>query len=393
VETGAVGTTPQSAYSLAVTAFVGGGMGFRSFTGGFFSFLVIFVGINALIWFGWTREITDPHRNSGDLLRIGYILGYESPHQNIDDLPRRHIRANEYKKQPVDMVTVGDSYSIGGGGGRNSHYQDYIASLQGLTVLNAPVAGNFGNTGGYAPVLALSRLINSGYLDIIKPKYVLLESGERYAIQRLTSEFTLQETATIEEIDGSIGKPHVDEKQTKNALFDFHFINDGNWKFIGNNLQYLFSDKAVGSKVIISKLNRRFFSSDRGDQLIFHKEDAKHTKYSTPAGVAEANQNLNRLAAVLKAKGITLVFMPIVNKLNLYEPYLRKQRYPRSIFFEELRKLPKEYLLIDTKEILSRALEKGELDIYHQGDSHWTWKASEAIFSSIRISEMDHAAH
>ena len=165
------------------------------------------------------------------------------------------------------------------------------------------------------------------------------------------------------------------------------------WKFIGNNLQYLFSDKAVGSKVIISKLNRRFFSSDQGDQLIFHKEDAKHTKYSTPAGVAEANQNLNRLAAVLKTKGITLVFMPIVNKLNLYEPYLRKQRYPRSIFFEELRKLPKEYLLIDTKEILSRALEKGELDIYHQGDSHWTWKASEAIFSSIRISEMAHAAH
>ena len=74
----------------------------------------------------------------------------------------------------------------------------------------------------------MSRLINSGYLDIIKPKYVLLESGERYAIQRLTSEFTLQETATIEEIDSSIGKPHVDEKQTKNALFDFHFINDGN---------------------------------------------------------------------------------------------------------------------------------------------------------------------
>ena len=118
-------------------------MGFRSFTGGFFSFLVIFVGINALIWFGWTRDITDPHRNSGDLLRIGYILGYESPHQNVDDLPRRHIRANEYKKQPVDMVTVGDSFSIGGGGGRNSHYQDYIASLQGLTVSERTSCGEF----------------------------------------------------------------------------------------------------------------------------------------------------------------------------------------------------------------------------------------------------------
>ena len=368
-------------------------MGFRRFTVGFLSFLVIFVGINALVWFGWTREITDPRRNAGDLLRIGYILGHVAPRQNIDDLPRRHIRASEYRKQPVDMVTVGDSYSMGGGGGRNSHYQDYIASLQGLTVLNAPVTGTFGIAGGYAPVLALSRLINSGYLDIIKPKYVLLESGERYAIQRLTSEFTMQVTATIEEIEHTFGKQRADDKQAKNSFFDLHFINDGNFKFIGNNLQYLFSDRALGSMVIISKLNRRFFSSGQGDKLIFHSEDAKNTRYSTPAGVAEANQNLNRLAAVLKTKGITLVFMPIVNKLNLYEPYLQKQRYPRSIFFEEVRKLPKEYLLIDTKDILSRALDKGELDIYHSDDSHWTWKASQAIFSAVRISDMTHSTH
>jgi hypothetical protein len=363
-------------------------MGFRRFTGGFFCCLVIFVGINALIWFGWTREITDPHRNAGDLLRVGYILGHVSPRQNVDDLPRRHIRASEYKKQPVDMLTVGDSFSIGGGGGRNRHYQDYIASLQGLTVLNAPVEGNFGNAGGYAPVLALSRLINSGYLDIIKPKYVLLESGERYTIQRLTNEFSMQETATIEEMDRSFDGHRVEEKQSKKVLFDFHFINDGNWKFIGNNVQYLFRDKALGSKVIITRLNRRFFSTDQGDQLIFHSEDAKHCKLSTPASVAEANQNLNRLAAVLKTKGITLIFMPIVNKLNLYEPYLRTHRYPRSIFFEELRKLHRDYLLIDTKEILSRALEKGELDIYHQDDTHWTWKASQAIFSAVRIAEL-----
>jgi hypothetical protein len=83
--------------------------------------------------------------------------------------------------------------------------------------------------------------------------------------------------------------------------------------------------------------------------------------------------------------------MPIVDKLNLYEPYLLQHRYPRSIFFEELRKLPRDYLLIDTKEILSRSLEKGELDIFHQDDSHWTWKASQAIFSTIRISELSHA--
>jgi hypothetical protein len=377
-------------------------MGYRKAAIIFISVLTVFVGINALVWFVWNRDIIDPHRNAGDLLRIGYILGHVAPHQGADDLPRRHLRGSEYKKQPVDIVTVGDSFSIGGGGGRNSHYQDYIASLQGLTVLNVPGDIIFGTEASFFPIVTVSKLINSGYLDLIKPKYLLLESVERFAIQRLTTEFSLQETATIEEIDRTFHKQRTDgeksiekqstAKQNTDNKLELHFINNGNWKFIGNNLQYVFSDRALGSKVIIAKLNRRFFNTVPGDQLFFHVDEIKNYRFSTPASVAEANQNLNRLAAVLKAKGITLVFMPIVNKLNLYEPYLRKQRYPRSIFFEELRKLPKEYVLIDTKEILSRALEKGELDIFHQDDSHWSWKASEAIFSSIRISERSHAA-
>jgi hypothetical protein len=48
--------------------------------------------------------------------------------------------------------------------------------------------------------------------------------------------------------------------------------------------------------------------------------------------------------------------------------------------------------MIDTKDILARSLEKGELDLYHQDDSHWSWKASEAIFSTVRISELSNAA-
>jgi len=48
-------------------------------------------------------------------------------------------------------------------------------------------------------------------------------------------------------------------------------------------------------------------------------------------------------------------------------------------------------LFIDTKEILARTLENNELGIFHQDDTHWTWKASKAIFSTIRISELSHA--
>jgi hypothetical protein len=352
--------------------------------------LLAFVGINALIWFGWTREITDPQRNAGDLLRIGYIVGHVSQRHNVDDLPKRHIKAEDYHGQPVDVVTIGDSFSIGGGKGRNSYYQDYMASLQGLTILNVPSDLGKG-TGDAAPITTLSKLVNSGYLDVIKPKYLLLESVERLAIQRLTKDFSLQTSTTIEEINRSFRELHSDEKRAKKAFLDFRFINNGNWKFIGNNLQYKFRDEAHNSMVLISKLNQKFFTSDHGDRLIFYRDDIKNCKLSTPATVAEANRNLNSLAAILKAKGITLVFMPIVNKLNLYEPYLQQHRYPQSTFFEEMRKLPKNYLFIDTKEILAQPLKRGEQDIYFQDDSHWNWKASETIFSTVKIAELSHA--
>ena len=369
-------------------------MGFRRFTISFFIMLVAFVAANALIWFGWTRELTDPSRNAGDLLRIGYILGHVAHRENVDDLPKRHIRIDQYHGQPIDLVTVGDSFSMGGGGGRNSHYQDYIATLQGMNVLSVPnLPSNTANAEDIdaAPVTTLSKLINSGYLDKVKPRYLLLESVGRFTINRLTKHLSLKETAAIEDIERTYRKQPPATRRDATKAFDLHFINNGNWKFIGNNLQYLVRDEAKGSKVFISKLNRRFFSSAPGDRLIFYVDDIKSSKLSTPASVAEANRNLNRLAAVLKAKGITLIFMPIVDKLDLYHPYLVTKRYPQNSFFEELRPLPKDYLYIDTKAILSRALEKGELDIYHQDDSHWTWKASEIIFSSIRISELSNA--
>ena len=360
-------------------------MGFRRFSVKFLILLALFVGLNALIWFGWTQKITNQHRSGGDLLRIGYILDHVAKREKIDDLPSRHMEMKDYRGGTVDIITVGDSFSVGGGSGRNSYYQDYIATLQGLTVLNVPSDIIGGGDFDSAPVITLSKLINSGYLDVIKPKYLLLESSERLAIQRLTKFFSLQSTDTIKEINSSFSKQPSEDKKPKEGIFDFHFINNGNWKFIGNNLQYRFRDKAWGSKVIISKLTRRAFSIDQGDLLIFHIDDIYNGRFSTPAGIAEANQNLNLLASALRAKNITLIFMPVVNKFNLYEPLLSRHRYPKSIFFEELRKLPKDYLLIDTKIILAQAVEKGELDIFHADDTHWSYKASQRIFSSVRL--------
>jgi hypothetical protein len=283
------------------------------------------------------------------------------------------------------MVTVGDSFAIGGGYGRNSYYQDYIASIHGMRVLNVPSYFHKGNSLEFQPVVTLSKLINSGYLDIMKPRYLLLESIGRLAVPRLTTEFSLDGSATIDEIDRYFREKTFDLSQNDNK--DLRFINNGNWQFLSNTLQYRYRDHARGSKVLMTRLTRPLFSSPAGDRLIFYQDDFYATGQATAESMALLNDNLNRLAKILQKKGITLVFMPIVDKLDLYGPYLASTRYPRNRFFEELRTLPKEYLFIDTKAILAPMLKAGEMDIYFQDDTHWTWKASQAVFENVRFGQ------
>jgi len=102
-------------------------------------------------------------------------------------------------------------------------------------------------------------------------------------------------------------------------------------------------------------------------------------------GIDKLNNNLNALSKILKKKNIKLYFMPAVDKYNLYSKYIVNNTYPQSIFFEELRKLPKEYTFIDTKTILLEELKKGVKDIYHSDDTHWSYKASEAIFKKVKF--------
>ena len=82
----------------------------------------LFVGINFVIWKTVTEDlITDRHFDGGDLSRLGYIHGSKMNRHNTTDLPRRHMELKDYDGRHIDMLTIGDSFSSGGGGGENKN--------------------------------------------------------------------------------------------------------------------------------------------------------------------------------------------------------------------------------------------------------------------------------
>jgi hypothetical protein len=355
----------------------------KAFIKYFLLFLAAFIACNALLWCSFTRDLRKSDRpGRGDLARLGYISGIISFSEESPELPRRHLELEEYHGQPVDMITIGDSFSNGGGFGPNRYYQDYIASNSNLTVLNIEPFEDLDF------VTQASLYVNNGFLDHAQPRYLLLSSTAKYCVARFSDDVDFDRTLSMAELAShkKYGfRQSLEQDSARIPENVFRFVNEGNFKFLLYNICYRFSDHAFFSKTYRLPLDRTFFSGNRGTTLLCYRDDIKNISYLTPDTVAKINENLNLLADRLAVKGVHLVFMPVVDKYDLYFEHIVMNRYPRNNFFDMLRPLKRRYRLIDTKEILGEAIRNGEKDIFYVDDTHWTWKASKKIFESVKF--------
>jgi len=333
---------------------------------------------NFVIWKAYTEDLLSNRYEGGDMTRLSFIYGSKLFRKTFIDLPYQHIDMSDYRDQRIDVLTIGDSFSAGKGFGKNPFYQDYLATKNNFTVLNADPYPTDDLYMGFQPLSTLAVLYNSGYLDIIKPRYVLIESVARYSMQRFAKPFNFSRTDSLNKV-----QKYYRQKHTLKEAPGVYFVNNGNFRFLAYNALYKYSDSAFDETIHARKLNRKLFSVNNSYTLLFLHEDIKYMKEMSPQSIELLNNNFNHIADLLNQKGIKLIFMPIVDKYDLYSDYIVNNPYPKNTFFDSFRKLPKRYSVIDTKEILSNCLKKGEKDIFFPDDSHWSWKATKAIFETV----------
>jgi hypothetical protein len=356
---------------------------YKKFTLILLAFLLGFFLYNAVVWKLFTEDlIADKHSVGGDLARLGYLRGAKHHRTNSYDLPRRHVEQEDYQGERIDLVTIGDSFSNGGGGGRNRYYQDYIASINDIGVMNIEP---------YKDLDLLTVAVvyaNNGYLDKLKPRYLILSASEKFSIDRFSKPVDFNknippdELATLKRVKYQAKSNEPDAGGRKNF---FQFINDGNFKFLLYKIYYRYSDHAFFSKTFKKPLNAPLFSVKDSTTLLYFRDDVLNITYASQNAIERMNDNLNRLADILAKKGVKLYFMPCVDKYNLYSEFVVNNRSPHSTFFELLRPLPKRYNLIDTKALLLPEVRRGVKDVFYADDTHWSWKASEKIFDAVRF--------
>jgi len=210
---------------------------YRRFAFVFIFGVIAYLLMNLFVFKVWTEDIlTWNNQHNGDEARLGYITGSAYDKLLVSPTPKRHIETYEYKGQPVDVLTFGDSFSNGYGG---SFYQDWIASVDNFSVMNVRTFRGKGRSS----LDTMLIILNSGYIDKIKPRYVILEVLERNIVEWGSVDIDFTITADRKEIDAELFRGPA-----KDQLPEVKFVNEGNMKFLLYSLLYKFSDNAFFSK-------------------------------------------------------------------------------------------------------------------------------------------------
>jgi ABC-type transport system involved in multi-copper enzyme maturation permease subunit len=342
--------------------------------------IILFIFYHAIIYFFITSKIINiaPPYNVGDLSRMGYQPGSICLRKYEITLPKHHLEGSQFNYQKIDLITIGDSFSNGGGGGKNPFYQDYLASKYGYTVLNIRPLDEYKNAdienGDFKSILAL---INSSTLDIIHPKAILLEFGSRSILTHFNKKFDWNISISQQNIMMQIEKMEPNNV-ANNIPRDIFFINTANYKTYTNQLKYYFKP-CLNSGACRLPLKTSLFNVKEGNILEFYRDDIKNNIDLNKQAISNINDNFNHLALLLKARGIKLYIMPIVDKHDLYQTYIINDPYQTNSLFDYFHLFKKQYVFINTKEILLKEVYKETKDIFYADDTHWSNLASDII--------------
>jgi len=331
--------------------------------------ITLFLSYHIFIWVFFTSKIfdLDDKHSIGDLARMSYQIDMIYKRKLEYTLPKSFIYKDTYQNQTIDIITIGDSFSHGSSRGENPYYQDYLASSYNLNVLNIDPIDPYDY---FSTVVGLAK---SGFLKKSHTRYLLIESVERFFPRRFSRDLNINKYKPIQ--------PIVSDKIFSIRHLDVPMISTANYKLPYYSFLYLFKDNAK-KDVYKFKLTQKFFTHHINNKILIFHDDINDIPQFTEKNIIKMNNNLNKIAKLLKTLDIKLIILPAPDKYDIYANYIQNNKYPKNPFFKIIKPLKKDYIFIDTKKILTDKLKENTLDLYYPDDTHWSSKASEAIINS-----------
>lgn len=335
--------------------------------------LSAFMLANLALWHGYTKKLF----TQDELYRMGNYLGTPSGTRYKNYLLhktelRDYIKSG--RKESFDVITIGDSFS-----NYKYVYQNYLEEKYNLNILNARFNGGC--------LKDLYILIQTGLLDEIKPKAVIIESVARSVQDRFGQCEEKLPVISRTEAEEFISASDSNTAAKISSGLMPSVMTERNIDLLHGKIQrYMTDSDQLTSKAYIAELDKKLFTNPGQENiLLYYYYDLHYINEPLKPEIAEVN--LNNAANLLDARNIKLIFMPCVDKYDLYYPYIiNKRNRPENNLFAKLESIiinADNYAFINTKAILREALERGVKDLYWAGDTHWSWRGWEIVCDEL----------
>jgi len=311
----------------------------------------------------------------GDLTRVGYIAKdteYRKVFHEEFRRPKYYVALDSVAipHSEISVLIIGDSFSNQG----NFGYHNYLAEHDSIHVSYSRFDHHTSN-----PIQALYDVTKGDLFDKVSFDYVILQSVERIFIRR-SRNLSMNNTLNL----SGILKSEFSKKTKATNVHPFPSREIINFPLY--NLLYPLKDNAYLSKVYRVELKQPMFSGKRRSELIFLEDDLLYLGVNNDTStMLMFNDKLNTIARQLKAKGTKLVVLPGVDKYDLYYDYINnKDAYSKPLFFDHWAPLRKDYIWINSKEILRGAI-PAKPDIYFYDDTHWSPWGAQLIAHELAV--------
>jgi hypothetical protein len=230
------------------------------------------------------------------------------------------------------------------------------------------------------PIQTIISLLNGNFFDSVNVDFVILQSVERHSTTR-AQKIDFKDTISTKKIRQEIKNQQLDIK-TNQSLKKNSLFTDKIFKTLLTNIQYQYEIKPKYSKTYKVNTSKQLFSKQK-NQLLFYEDDLRNVRINNNLdSVKLLNATLNKISKILKVKGAKLIFIPAPDKYDLYYDYITNNNFPKPLFFFHMENLEKDYIWVNTKEILSKLIPRNR-NIYFYGDTHWSPIASKEISRKI----------
>jgi hypothetical protein len=344
----------------------------KKYVGWFLTLVGIVFWANVVMWYGFSKDYFMHDEDHGDLSRAAIMSHVKAKTPNIK-YKKIHIELPDYlrmqEKPSVDILTFGDSFSNGAGG---TYYQDYLTDAYNMSVLNVP------KIGASNPVAVLRNFIETGIIEEINPKIVILGSAEKYVVERLDGHDKMAKVIPREELIKQYSEYSDGNKKDIDGLLP-GIMAKYNLQVLEATIKGTNKGNKLSNNVYKEDLKENLFTNEkRENMLLFSDEDLWGQK--SEINFEELDKNLTDIAIALKERDIQLVVMFNVDKMDLYQPYIVTQnKYRENKLMDEFTQHAQGYVFINTRDILRKMLREGEKDVYWQDDTHWSWKAQQRV--------------